>query len=66
MDSDSLTLWLFDSLTLWLFDSFSIEHMTLPFEHHALPTELADHLMQVNSKLTIFMQLMYASYLKRE
>ena len=34
----------------------SLEHITLSLQHHALPTELEDHLIQMYSKLTIFMQ----------
>ena len=35
-------------------------------QHHTLPTELSDHLIQMHSKFTIFIQWIYANYLKRE
>ena len=59
----SFTLSLFHSFTLSLFYSFTLlPSNTGPYlyEHHALPTELTDHLIQMYSKFN------YLNYLKRE
>ena len=59
----SFTLLLFYSFTLLLFYSFTLlPSNTGPYlyEHHALPTELTDHLIQMYSKFN------YLNYLKRE
>ena len=65
----SFTLLLFYSFTLLLFYSFTLlaSNTILPLnKHDALPTELTDHSIQTENKLTIFIQWLYPSYLKRE